>query len=122
MGLFEHTDGHSLLFGKRHKLYCWLPIASDKLMDTRHISGTERVQTLADISRSALCCHSNETRAPIAYSPNSAPLEGTLYHFSKLHPGPRSTEEMTDRHTDTQTAVANIHFASATPHTKCKYT
>ena len=28
--------------------------------------GIERVQALADISRSALCCHSNETRAPIA--------------------------------------------------------
>jgi len=27
---------------------------------------TERVQALADISRSALCCHTNETRAPIA--------------------------------------------------------
>jgi len=25
----------------------------------------------------------------------------------------------TDRQMDTQTAVANIHFASATPHTKC---
>ena len=27
--------------------------------------GIERVQALANISRSALCCHSNETRAPI---------------------------------------------------------
>jgi len=26
-----------------------------------------------------------------------------------------------DRQTDTQTAVANIYFASATPHAKCKY-
>jgi len=42
--------------------------------------GMERVQALADISRSALCCHSNETRAPIANPPNSAQLEGTLYH------------------------------------------
>ena len=25
----------------------------------------------------------------------------------------------TDRHTDTQTAVANVHFASAAPHAKC---
>jgi len=39
--------------------------------------GTERVQTLDDISRSALCCHSNETRAPIANPPNSAQLEDT---------------------------------------------
>jgi len=34
-----------------------------------------RVQALADISRSALCCHSNETRAPIANPPNSAQSE-----------------------------------------------
>ena len=37
----------------------------------------ERVQALADISRPALCCHSNETRAPIANPSNSAQLEGT---------------------------------------------
>jgi len=37
--------------------------------------GIERVQALADISRSALCCHSDETRAPIANPPNSAQLE-----------------------------------------------
>jgi len=28
----------------------------------------------------ALCCHSNETRAPIANPPNSAQLEGSRYH------------------------------------------
>jgi len=39
--------------------------------------GIERVQTLADISRSALCYHSNETRASIANPPNSAELEVT---------------------------------------------
>jgi len=41
------------------------------------IPGIERVQALADISRSALCCHSNETRTPIANPPDSAQLEGT---------------------------------------------
>jgi len=41
----------------------------------------ERVQALADISRSALCCHSNETRAPNANPPNSAQLEGTPYQW-----------------------------------------
>jgi len=42
-----------------------------------------------------------------------------------LHLGPCSsvgmrpgTDRQTDRHTDTQTAVANIHFASAMPHAK----
>ena len=39
--------------------------------------GVERVQVLADISRSALSCHSNEIRAPIANPPNSAQLGGT---------------------------------------------
>jgi len=44
----------------------------------QHIKpGIERVQALADISRSALCCHSNETRASIANPPNSAQLDGT---------------------------------------------
>jgi len=39
---------------------------------TRHRASTS---TLADISRSALCCHS--THAPIANLPNIAQLEGT---------------------------------------------
>jgi len=69
-----------------------------------------RVQALADISRSALCCHSNETRAPMANPPNSEQLEGTPYHSSKLQPGPCSSVGMrrgTDRHTDTQTDTQN---------------
>jgi len=40
-------------------------------------NGIKRVQALADISRSALCCHSNETCAHIANPPNSEQLEGT---------------------------------------------
>jgi len=94
-----------------------------------HIAATERkpgielVQAPADISRSTLCCHSNETRAPIANLHKSAQLEGTPYHSSNLHPGPCSSVGMrrwTDRHTDrpAQTAVTTIHFASATPHAK----
>jgi len=39
--------------------------------------GIEQVQALADISRSALCCHSNEARTLIANLPNSAQLEDT---------------------------------------------
>jgi len=46
--------------------------------------GIERVQTLADMSRSALCCLSNETRAPIANPPNSAQLEGTHHSPSYI--------------------------------------
>jgi len=90
--------------------------------------GIERVQALAHISRSALCCHSNETCAPIANPPNNAQLnnnnnnnpickapecqktsvalKGTTYHSPKLHPGLCSsvgTRRGTDRHTDTHT-------------------
>jgi len=46
-------------------------------METMPKPGIERIQALADISRSALCCHSNETRAPTANSPNNAQAEGT---------------------------------------------
>jgi len=82
----------------------------------------ERLQALAGISRSALnafavykaislytcvCCHSNETCAPIANPPNNAQLTRTPYHSSKLHPGPcssvgmrRGTDRQTHRHTD----------------------
>jgi len=55
-----------------------------------------------------LCCHSNETRAPIANLPNRAQLGRTIYHSPNLHPGPCSnvacgdgqTHRQTDRHTD----------------------
>ena len=63
----------------------------------------QRVQALADISRSALWCHSNESRAQTANPPNSAQLDSTPYHTPMLHPGPCSSVEMrrgTDRHTD----------------------
>jgi len=82
----------------------------------------ERIQALAYISRSALCGHSNETRTPIANPPNTAQLEGTPYHSPKLHPGPCSSvgiRRRTDRHTDTQTRVTNIHFVSSTTPAKC---
>jgi len=66
--------------------------------------GTEWVQALADISRSALCCYSKETCAcaSIANPPNSAQLQGTPYYSHNLHPGPCSSVGMqrgTDRHT-----------------------
>jgi len=83
-----------------------------------HLPGVDRVQALA--SCLALCCHSNETRAPVANLPNSAQWEGTLYHSPKLPPGLCTSVRMwwaTDRHT--QTLVTNIHFAFATPHAKC---
>jgi len=53
-----------------------------------------------------ITCHSNETHAPTANPPNSAQLESTPYHSSKLHLGPWSSVRMqrgTERQTDTQT-------------------
>jgi len=81
--------------------------------------GLERVQALADVSCSALCCHSNETRAPIANPPNSAQLRAPV-PFLQDTSGFSSSVGMrrgTERHTHTH--VTNINFASATPHAKC---
>jgi len=78
-----------------------LAIAGENSTNDRYTRGTERVQALADISRSALCCHSNETRAPIATSPNSAQLGFTPYRSPKLDPGLCSRGGVmrgTDRH------------------------
>jgi len=48
------------------------------MVDSRHFeSGIEQEQALADISRLVLCCHSNETYAPVANPPNSAQVGGT---------------------------------------------
>jgi len=41
-----------------------------------------------------LYTYSNETPAPIANPPNSAQLEGTPYHSSKLYPDPCSSVGM----------------------------
>ena len=65
-----------------------------------------------------LCCHSNETHAPIANPPHSAQLEGTLYHSSKLCVGPCSsvgTWRGTDRHTD-----GHDHYTSHFVYDSCK--
>ena len=76
--------------------------------------GTERAQALSDISRSALCRHSNETRAPIANLPNSAQLgaPNTIPpSYIRVHAVVRECGEgKTDRQTDTETRVTNIHF------------
>jgi len=86
----------------------------NKIFNTRY---TASIRALADISRSALCYHSNETHALIANPPNTAQLEGTPT-IPKLRPGPCSSVGMR-RGTDTQTAVITIYFASSTTHAKC---
>jgi len=67
---------------------------------TRHTAST----STGWHSAFALCCNSNETRATIGNPPDSAQLEGTPYHSSKLHPGQSSSLGMrrgAGRHTDT---------------------
>ena len=81
---------------------------------------------LTDTSHSVLCYHSNETRAPIANLRNSAQLWGTPIippTYIRIRAvvwecGEGQTDRQTRRQ-DTQTAVTNIHFSSATPHAKC---
>ena len=51
---------------------------------------------------------------------------GSPYHSPKLHPGPCNSVGIRPRidrqtHTDTQTRVTTIHFASSTTHAKCNY-
>jgi len=75
----------------------------------------EQALALANISCSALCCHSNETRAPIANPLNRAQLERTIYH-SPSSIQVRGVVGQTHRQTDTQTTVTTIHFASSTTH------
>jgi len=73
-----------------------------QLPRSKNKPGIERVQAIADILHSALCCHSNETHASTANPSNSAQLDGTFYHSPKLHLGPCSSVGMrrrTDRHT-----------------------
>ena len=75
----------------------------------------------------ALCCHSNETRAPIVNSPNNAQLGGTSYHSPRYIRvravlwacGLGETGRQAGTHTHRQTRVNNIHFASSTTHAKC---
>jgi len=98
------------------------------------VSVRDRVQALADISRPALCCHSNETRASIASLPNTAQLKGTPTipqvtsgsvqwcgnaARDKQTERERERERERDRERETPVTKTNIHFASSTTHLKC---
>jgi len=84
-------------------------------MNTFLTRSIERVHALADISRSALCCHSNETRAPTANPPRSPRLDRTPRTIPRGYI--RSVQYSvrmrrgTDRQTHTQTAVTSIHIS-----------
>ena len=94
--------------------------ATKSTTDLRQIKpGTERVQALADISRSRYVVTATKPVRRLQIRPivhkYVAPLP-----FPKLHPGPCSsvgTRPRTGRHR--QTHVTNIHFASSTTHAKC---
>jgi len=70
-----------------------------------------------------MCCHGDETHAPIANPPNVAQLGGTPTIPSKLHPGPCSIVEMQreiDRQTDTHTDGRDHYTYRLTmPNVKC---
>ena len=100
-----------------------------ELRDDLNQPGIERVQALADISLSALCCQRSEARAPTANPPNSAQLEGTPTippTYTRVRAvvwecGEGQTGRHTDRHEHLD-GCDHIHFASATPHAKCNDT
>ena len=85
---------------------------------TRH----RAIQALADISRSGYVVIATKP-VHCASPPNSAQLEGTPTippsYIQVLAVVWECGEGQTSRYTDTQTAVTNIRFASATPHLKC---
>jgi len=89
-------------------------------MKKQRTTDIERVKALDDISRSG-CCHSNETRAPVANPPTSAQLEGTPT-IPKLYPSPcssvgmqretdRQTHRLTDTHTDKHTYARDQYIS-----------
>jgi len=81
--------------------------------------GIEQVQGLADISRLHYVVTAMK---PVHRLSNSAQPGSTPYHSPNLHPGPCSSVSMrprTNRHTDIQMRVTNIHFVSSTTHAKC---
>jgi len=63
-----------------------------------------------------LCCHSNETRVPIANPPNSAQQDGT----PTIPPSYIRVRAVYSvgmrRRTDRQTAMNTTHFSSSTTH------
>ena len=98
-------------------------------------TATERIHALSDISRLALYAFSVYIRAlhnmfvVIGTKPvNRLQIRPSpILHNYRAPPNIRPSYsrvcavvwECSERHTDTQTAVVNTHFASATPHAKC---
>jgi len=65
-----HSYPHVVIFHARGGATITLQVSVHILQVFRMISPSiQRVQVLADILHSTLCCHSNESRAPIANLP-----------------------------------------------------
>jgi len=104
----------------------WFLHLYQKLTKSRHGASTSTSWHFAFGTSTLFCCSIIATKPvhrlqirPIVHN-QSAPRTIS----PNLHPGPCSSVRMrrgTDRQTDTQTAVTNIHFASAAPHATCKY-
>ena len=88
---------------------------------TRHTESTEHSLTFS--VRTMLSYREVEASNPCTdcKSAQQSTTRGILYHSPKLHPSPCNNVGMrprADRHTDTQTRVTTIHFASSTTHAK----
>ena len=84
--------------------------------------GIEQVQVLADISRLHYVVTATKPVHRLQICPIVLNQGVPPYHSPKLHPGPCSSVSMrprTNRHTDIQMRVTNIHFVSSTTHAKC---
>jgi len=108
------------LFCRRTSGAKWLSHTINRVKDTGPQSGTRHTASTSTRWHFAfgLCCHSNETSAPIANPPNSAQLEGTptvppSYICAVVW------QWWEGQTADTQTAVMIIHFASSATHAKC---
>ena len=107
--IFRNTDNISETVHDTDIYYNGRPIGNHmwRIEWHQYQRGIERVQalSLADISRSALCYHSNEARAPIANSLNSAQLESTPTPFPQVTSGSvqQCGNAARDRHTDIYT-------------------
>ena len=107
--LWEISDGISETIQDRDI------VTKEESQETRHRARTSTRQHFV----LRLCCHSNETRTPIANSPNSAQLEGTPTIPPTYVRVRAVVWECSEGQTHTQTHATNIHFALATSYARC---
>ena len=94
--LFKHWEYHT---------------PSIRLLETSaRTSHSASIASLLTFCIMCVCCHSNQTRAPIANPTNNAQLGCTPYHSPNSHPGPRSSVGMWQV-TDWEAHIMTTHFA-----------